>query len=192
LLAAGARGTFFFNGHNWDCIYSQEEAQRLKYAYDMGHQIASHTWSHVHLNDVRNRTQLESEFKRINEAIRKITGVLPAFMRPPYGEYNEQVLEVAAQYGQTIAKWDFVSGDSVGVSASDSKRRYDAIAKQHPSTLLALNHEVYSTTASDVIPHAIKVLQGAGYKLVTLAECLGKAPYQHIGPPSKRDKSWTC
>lgn len=32
------------------CIYNEDQAKRVKYAYDKGHQVASHTWSHAHLN----------------------------------------------------------------------------------------------------------------------------------------------
>ena len=39
----------------------------------------------------------------------------------------------------------------------------------------------------DVLPYAIKVLQKAGYKLVTVAECLGQQPYLSVGPPSQPD-----
>ena len=38
------------------------------------------------------------------------------------------------------------------------------------------------TTAFIVAPHAIKVLQDAGYKLVTVADCLGQEPYLSTGP----------
>jgi hypothetical protein len=79
-----------------------------------------------------------------------------------YGEYNDEVREVAGQRGQTVVNWDFEyilfltqrvrfltndsfssSGDSVGASVAESNRRYDEVVSQHPSTLLALNHEVY-------------------------------------------------
>ena len=40
------------------------------------------------------------------------------------------------------------------------------------------------TTAFIVAPHAIKVLQSAGYELVTVAECLGQQPYLSTGPPT--------
>ena len=40
------------------------------------------------------------------------------------------------------------------------------------------------TTAFIVAPHAIKVLQSTGYKLVTVAECLGQQPYLSTGPPT--------
>ena len=32
-----------------DCIYTADQAKRVKYAYDKGHQVASHTWAHKNL-----------------------------------------------------------------------------------------------------------------------------------------------
>ncbi|KAI5887222.1 carbohydrate esterase family 4 protein [Schizophyllum commune H4-8] len=191
LLEKGAKGTFFFNGNNWGCIYDEANAARVKYAHDAGHQIASHTWSHPHLNDL-SWDQLHDEMYRVEDAFQKIAGVKPAFVRPPYGEYNDQVREVAGMRGQSIVTWDFDGGDGVGVSADDNKAHYDQIASEHPDTILALQHEVYSSTAYDVVPHAIDVLQAAGYELVTVAECLGMDAYQSEGQPSERDDSWHC
>lgn len=39
---AGAKGTFFWTGTLYGCIYSQKAA--VQKAYASGHQIASHTW----------------------------------------------------------------------------------------------------------------------------------------------------
>ena len=44
LLAAGAKGTFFVNGNNYECIYNNA-GKRLKYLHSKGHQLASHTVS---------------------------------------------------------------------------------------------------------------------------------------------------
>ena len=41
-----------------------------------------------------------------------------------------------------------------------------------------------NTTAFIVAPHAIKVLQSAGYKLVTVAECPCQQPYLSTEPPT--------
>ena len=38
----GAKGTFFWTGTLYGCIYGQRAA--VKKAYESGHQIASHTW----------------------------------------------------------------------------------------------------------------------------------------------------
>jgi peptidoglycan/xylan/chitin deacetylase (PgdA/CDA1 family) len=191
LIAAGAKGTFFFNGNNFGCIYSEDNAKRVKYAFDKGHQVASHTWSHANLTNLT-WDQNHDEFWRVEEALLKMTGAYPAYTRPPYGAYNDLVREVATNRGQTLVNWDFDSGDSIGKTAEESNKLYDDIAAAHPSTILALNHEVHQQTAQVVVPHAIKTLQKAGYKLVTLAECLGQQPYLSVGAPSTRDATWKC
>lgn len=79
------------------------------------------------------------------------------------------------------------SGDAAGATPAQSKARYDAVVAAKPSTILALNHDVKQTTAHEVLPHAIAKLRAAGYKLVTLAECLGMKPYQSVGSPQVYD-----
>ena len=73
----------------------------------------------------------------------RILGVKPAFLRPPYGNYNDLVREVAFIRGQKLVIWDFDSGDSVGATPAQSDQAYTNLANRHPSTILALNHEVY-------------------------------------------------
>jgi len=191
LNAAGARGTFFFNGNNYDCIYNTDAMARVKYAYDQGHMVGSHTWSHTDLTTL-NSDQINSEMFRVEQAVQRITGALVAVMRPPYGSYNQQVVDIAGSRGQDVAIWDFDSGDSTGSTPEQSEAAYDAIIAQQPSTILTLNHETYETTAHQVLPYAIQKLQAAGYTLVTLAECLGLSPYQSVGAPGTPDSSWTC
>ncbi|CAE6420375.1 unnamed protein product [Rhizoctonia solani] len=172
LIAAGAKG-------------------RVKYVYDKGHQIASHTWAHKDLSTLA-WDQVHDEMWRVEQALQRIAGVVPAFMRPPYGSYNDNLRNVADARGQKLVNWDFDSGDSVGATPAQSKARYDQIIAQRPSTILTLNHETYERTAHEVIPYVIPKLQAAGYKLVTVAECLGMQPYQSVGSPQTPDASWTC
>lgn len=191
LIAAGGKGTFFFNGNNYGCIYDDANIKRVKYAYDKGHQVASHTWNHKDLTKL-SWDQIHDEMWRVEQALQRICGVQPAFMRPPFGNYNNLVREAASVRGQSLATWDFDSGDSLGVSAQASKNRYNTVVGQHPSSILALNHETVATTSQQVIPYAIQKLHAAGYRLVTVAECLGRQPYQWVGKPKTKDSSWKC
>ncbi|KAJ7583226.1 carbohydrate esterase family 4 protein [Mycena floridula] len=191
LKAANATGTFFLNGHNYECIYSADNIKRLKYAYDKGHQIASHTWSHPHMTTL-SWDQLHDEMWRMEQALSRILGVVPAMIRPPYGEYNDLVRQVAAIRGQAIAVWDFDSLDSDGASVAESKSLYDQLVADKPKTIVALNHETEETTVHQVLPYAIAKLQAAGYELVTLAECTGLPAYQSVGTPGTPDATWTC
>lgn len=120
---------------------------------------------------------------QIDLAIEQITGALPAFMRPPYGAFNDGVLQAAAARNQTVVVWDFDSGDSTGASPAQQMASYDALVARRPNTVLSLEHEVYETSAHEVIPYAIQKLKGAGYNLVTVAECLGMQPYQSVSAP---------
>lgn len=90
--------------------------------------------------------------------------------------------------------WTFDSGDANGVPAQQSIEYYDEVARTFPTPHIALNHETYNTTAFEVIPHAVAVLQKAGYKLVSVPECLGYGTslnelYQYVGKPQPRDVS---
>lgn len=189
LTDAGAKGTFFWNGNNYGCIYADEDIERVKFAYGQGHMVASHTWAHKDLTTL-SAEDINSEMGRVEEALERIIGVKPAFTRPPYGNFNDLVRQVADARGQKLVTWDFDSGDSTGSSAEQSIQDYQNLADQRPSNILALNHETHEQTAHVVLPRAIGILQAKGYKLVTVAECLGVEPYQSVSAP--QSGSWTC
>jgi len=185
---------FFVNGNNWDCIYDPGRPEGLLYAYNAGHEIGSHTWSH---SDLATLTfdQVHNEMWLVELAMQKILGVSPALMRPPYGSYNDNVLNVAAMRNQSLVMWDFDSGDSVGATVAQSQQYYSNIANQHPSNILTLNHETYQTTVQQVLPYALQVLGNAGYSFVTVSQCLGVPAYKASGStysPGTRDSTWHC
>ena len=166
--------------------------------------VASHTWSHTDLTTL-SFDQIHNEMLLVEQAFERILGVTPAFMRPPFGNYNDLVQQVAYQHGQKLVLWDFDSGDSTGSTPEQSDQAYDALIKARPSTILPLNHEVYGTfififywelpdeslfivphsetTAHIIVPYVLKALNAAGYKMVTLAECLNVEPYQRVTSP---------
>lgn len=191
LTANNVTGTFFFNGNNYDCIYDNDSAQRVQYVVAHGHQVASHTWSHTDLTTL-NWDQIHNEMWLVEQALWKIVGRYPAFMRPPYGSYNNLVLQASYIRGQVVAIWDFDSGDSTGSTPAQSEAAYNALIARHPSTILALNHETKETTAHQVLPYAIQKLKAAGYRLVSLAECTGLPAYQKTQAPTPRDSTWHC
>ncbi|KAK0186034.1 carbohydrate esterase family 4 protein [Armillaria mellea] len=191
LDANNVTATFFVNGNNYGCIYGDAEVQAIKNAYSKGHQISSYTWAHKDLATLT-LSEVDDEFTRVDKALESILGVKTAFVRPPFGSYSDTVLQVSNAHNQSVIIWDFNSGDSVGESAAQSDAQYDALAASHPSSILTLNHETYESTAITVLPHAIEVLQGAGYSLVTVAECLGLSPYSSVGEAGTKDATWTC
>ncbi|KAJ7587341.1 carbohydrate esterase family 4 protein [Mycena floridula] len=193
---AGAKGTFFFNGDNYGCIYSQENMANIKAAFKSGHQVASHSWSHPDFQTLT-PAQMMPELTKMNTAFKRILGVVPAYFRPPYGNYNDDTRRAAKAQNQTLVIWDFDAGDADDQTPKQSIARYNqSINKQKPQTLLALNHEVKEETANEVLPYALAQLKKNNWKMVTVAECLGGTPdsaYQYIGKPATFNAgTWKC
>ncbi|KAJ6479540.1 carbohydrate esterase family 4 protein [Mycena vitilis] len=187
--AAGAKATFFMNGNNWGCIY--DRVADVQYAYAAGHMIGSHTWSHA---DLSNRTpeQIQDAMFRMEEALSRILGIKPAFMRPPYGSYDNNIQSIAAGRGQSLALWDWDTGDADGNTTTQSEGVYSSVVNSNASNALILEHETKDTTNSTLVPFALKLFQDNGYKLVTMAECLGVNPYQAVGVNQTPSTAWTC
>ncbi|KDN48189.1 carbohydrate esterase family 4 protein [Tilletiaria anomala UBC 951] len=185
-----AKATFFVNGNNWGCIYSPENVKALQDSYAAGHLIGSHTWGHVHMDEMTPQ-ELDEQMDLIEEALWKILGIVPAVVRPPYGEANAQVVAQLNARGYTVVTWDVDSGDSVGVVAADSIARLQAF--KYPQPHMPLNHEMYQSSVDTVAPAMLPYLKKQGYKMLTIAQCLnGVAPYKIVGKPQQRDETWTC
>ncbi|KAF7375302.1 Carbohydrate esterase family 4 protein [Mycena sanguinolenta] len=119
LDSKGAKGTFFMNGNNYECIYGHPPVERLLKTFNSGHQICSHTWDHRDLVTL-NATQIRAEADKMDSkeistftetfldfyvaALFKILGVNTTFFRPPYGSYNDLVREVLSE--KTFILWD--------------------------------------------------------------------------------------
>lgn len=189
LNQAGAIGTFFVNGNNYDCIY--DKADELIAAFDAGHIIASHSWSHVDITTISG-DQLHDDIDHIEGALKKILGIRPRLFRPPYGNYNDEALEVLKSRGYSTILWSMDSGDSTGKTVSQSEQEYKNQGRKFPQPGIGLNHETYQHTAEEIVPFAITELQKAGYKLVSVSECLGLEPYRLVEGKTNRDESWHC
>lgn len=129
------------NGNNWDCIYNADRIADVKYAYAAGHMIGSHTWAHGDLTTF-SAAQIEDAMFRMEEAFSRIVGILPAFMRPPYGAYNSNIQSIAAGRGQSLALWDQDTKDADGNTVAQSEAVYDSVARAKPQNALILEHEV--------------------------------------------------
>jgi peptidoglycan/xylan/chitin deacetylase (PgdA/CDA1 family) len=138
--ATGAKATFFMNGNNWDCIYNADRISDVKYAYAAGHMIGSHTWAHGDLTTFSS-AQIEDGMYRMEEAFSRILGIKPAFMRPPYGNYNSNIQSIAAGRGQSLALWDQDTGDADGNTVAQSQAVYNSVASAKLKNALILEHE---------------------------------------------------
>ncbi|EAU85066.2 hypothetical protein CC1G_04162 [Coprinopsis cinerea okayama7 len=133
------------DGNNFACIYSEEIVPAVKYAFETGHEIASHTWGHKNLSTL-SWDEIHHEMFLVERALEKIVGVTPALMRPPFGEHNLLVRQASKLRGQTIVNWDFDSEDARAASVEEQKALYDEVVARRPESILSLQHEVHESS----------------------------------------------
>ena len=79
--------------------------ESVKALADAGHSIQNHSNTHPHLTQCSADT-IMSELNACNDKIEAITGVRPTLIRPPYGDYNDTVVNTIRSMGMEPIQWD--------------------------------------------------------------------------------------
>ena len=157
--------TFFMLGKNVK-LYPQH-VQRI---VAEGHEVGNHSFSHPNLRRIsRDRKQEEIE---ITDKLLRDLGANPIYMRPPYGSYDKDVVDIAGRLGITVVLWS--------VDSQDWKRRpanyaqiINAVGRVFPPGEMRgilLFHDPLKTTAAD-LPKIISDLKAGGcQRFVTVSE----------------------
>lgn len=184
LDAAGAKATFFVTGTLYGCIYNR--ANFVKKAYDNGHQIASHTWSHPNMGSYSSQ-QIQTEMKRLEQALVNIIGVRPTYMRCPYLATGGQVQSYMRGDNYRIIQTDVDTQDWNNISAQQSFQRLQQ-AGASGNGHIPLMHETVSSTPRQLAPLVINWAKQNNLRMVTVAECLGDSqPYMNGAGGGNRD-----
>ncbi|KAI9012565.1 hypothetical protein CLU79DRAFT_769942 [Phycomyces nitens] len=155
----------------------------VKRAFDSGHEMAIHTWSHSYLTTLSNE-QIAAELKWTELAIKEVTGVSPRFFRPPYGDIDDRVRDIAKNLGFTPVIWNHDTDDwMLGESASFKESWVDGNATEWASKAatsdvggVSLEHDLYQKSVDAAI-RILPILQKA-YTVTTVGGCSGQASYK--------------
>jgi len=172
--------TFFINGNNYLNIAENTEAQNIvRRTLAEGHTVGSHTWSHKVLTSLRT-TEIRREMKELSDTLMstKILNKSPATMRPPQGEYNDQVIAVVTvELNYKIVNWSIDTNDwrHPNDTALGLQAYKDALEGIDPSTtpgFIALHHDT-QTNGAELASLAIDYVRSKGWTFVSMDECLG-------------------
>lgn len=102
------QATFFFVGVNLELDKTTHIATKL--TFDRGHQVASHLWNHPKMTGLDDQ-QIHDQLKQNSDALLKITGHRPRYMRPPYGATNDVVNSAIYTEAYKSVMWSCDSND---------------------------------------------------------------------------------
>lgn len=153
-----ARVTFFVLGSRVNTYSSS-----LKRAYEMGNTIGSHTYSHLNLFQLEDYDVMK-EINNTNDAIEKVLGFRPKYLRAPYGNTNTHIKELSNMY--TIL-WNV---DTEDWKYKDAEKIKDNIVNHAHDGAIILLHDIYNTSVEGALL-AMEELQDE-YAFVSLEEMI--------------------
>lgn len=159
LRERNVKATFFLIGES---IQGKEElVEQMK---EDGHLIGNHTYTHIQLSKVRTDDAC-AEIWKTNTAIYDITEEIPCFIRPPFGEWNE---ELSCAVDMNVVLWDI---DPQDWKYKDTKRVRDYVVKNVSDGDIILLHDVYKTSVEAAL-QIVDILTEEGYEFVTAEELI--------------------
>ncbi|MDF2614708.1 MAG: polysaccharide deacetylase family protein [Clostridia bacterium] len=160
------KATFFVVG---DWVRKYPEA--VKKFSDEGHDIANHSDRHPHVNNM-NKEQIKKDIMAAHQTIKDLLGKETNLYRPPYGEYNNTVIEAAKECNYHVIQWDVDSLDWKEYGLQPLIDRVLNHKNLRPGSIILLhNSSKYTAKALDTI---IKGLLEKGYRIVPISELIIK------------------
>lgn len=161
--------TFFMTG-GWVESYPDD----VKAILAAGHDLGNHSENHKNMSQLSDEEKKE-ELMQVHTKVQELTGYDMFLFRPPYGDYDNAVVNVAKDCGYYTIQWDVDSLDwkDYGI---------DSIIKtvtQHKhlgngSIILCHNGAKYTAQALDTL---IATLKNEGYTFVPVSELIYKEGY---------------
>ncbi len=153
-------------------FWSEKYPEYLKKISDLGHEIGTHSATHPYMSKLT-KSQIERELSTSVSAIESVTGKKVELFRPPYGDYNNLLIETATDMGLYSIQWSVDSLDWKDLTASQIEER---VLKRVKEGSIVLFHNQGLHTA-EALPNIIRCLKGKGYTFVPIGELIYKSDY---------------
>lgn len=161
--------TFFMTGgwveDNPDCV---------KYLVGQGHDLGNHSEHHYDMTTISQEEQIE-EITKVHDKVKELTGYEMFLFRPPYGAYDNTVVDTVYSLGYYPIQWDVDSLDwkDYGVdSIINTVCNHKDLGPG--SIILCHNGAKYTAEALDQM---ITKLKEQGYEFVPISQLIMRENY---------------
>jgi peptidoglycan/xylan/chitin deacetylase (PgdA/CDA1 family) len=144
----------------------------VKKINEAGHEIASHSNTHPHVNNLSYQENID-EIEKSNDKIENLTGNRTKIYRAPYGEYNNTVIQAANDKGYYTIQWSLDTLDYKGLSGDEMWKRLEE--NLQPGDII-LSHNGTKHTA-DSLDMLLKNIKKKGFEVVRVSDLIYEANY---------------
>ncbi len=161
--------TFFMTG-GWVESYPDD----VKAILAAGHDLGNHSENHKNMSQLSD-SECEEELMAVHRKVQELTGYQMFLFRPPYGDYDNDVIKVAKKCNYYPIQWDVDSldwkdygADSIIKTVTEHKHLGNG------SIILCHNGATYTAQALETL---ITTLQQQGYEFVPISQLIYKDKY---------------
>ena len=158
----GVNATFFLVG-----FWVEDYPDVAKSIAERGFEIGLHSSTHPDMCNL-STSQMSLELTKNQDIIQTVCGIEANLFRPPYGSYNDTLIDVCKDLDITAIQWSVDSLDWKGLSASEIAGRVCSRSKEGSIVLFHNN--------SDNIIGALKLVleyyKNNGYEVVPVGELI--------------------
>ena len=153
-------------------FWAEKYPEYVKKIDGQGHEIGTHSSTHSYMSK-QNAEEIKLELTTSSEAIENVTGKKVELFRPPYGDYDNELIKTASELGYYTIQWDTDSLDWKDLSATDIAMRVINGVKSG-SIILMHNNGLHT---AESVPIILETLKNKGYSFVPIGELIYKDNY---------------
>lgn len=155
----GVKASFFLIGRS-----VKEYPEAVKRMEEEGHLIGNHTYSHVKLKGL-SPEETRREIQKTDEAVYEITGKHVAYLRPPFGEWEE---DLELTYPVLPVMWTV---DPLDWTTENVEEIVDRVVTQAGENDMILLHDCYDSSVEAALQIVDRLL-AEGFDFVRVDELL--------------------
>lgn len=161
------KATFFLVG-----FWLDKFPEETKAIAESGCEIGNHSNNHLQMSKL-SEEKIKDELEYVNDKVFELTGKKPTYFRPPFGDYDNELIETAQKCGLQTIQWSVDSLDWKGLSATEITSR---VTKNVQNGSIVLFHN-NSDNILEALPLVLANLINRGYKPVAMSELVYKDNY---------------
>lgn len=153
--------TFFLVG-----FWTEKYPDLVKRIFEEGHAIGTHSQTHPKMTEL----SVAKQEKELSESIKLITDITHGevkIFRPPFGAYDNGVIETASNFGLTTIQWSVDSLDWKGISALQIA---DRVLKATMGDIILCHNN--SDHIVEALPIILQGFKDRGFNFLTVEEMI--------------------
>lgn len=145
---------------------------KVKKIIENGHEIGTHSSTHPNMSKLSSE-KIKEELTLSIDAITSLTNTPVNLFRPPFGDYDNDVITIAESLKLYTIQWDVDSLDWKDLSASEITKR--VVNKTKSGSIILCHNNGLNTHKA--LPYILSNLKQKGYEFVKISELIYKENY---------------